>query len=310
MRTNQLMGLLPYMAVFVKVVELGSFSAAAEQLGSSASSVSRQIASLEAALGVRLLERTTRRLRLTEAGSAAWARCDEMLRSARSVVTLSEQAGDTPQGCVRLSVPRAIGNQLIAPAVPEFLRRFPQVDLQLMMTDRPLDLIAGEIDLAIRITDQPPPGLAGRPLRHISHVLCASPGYLHQRGTPQHPRDLPQHDCIWLAERPGDNSWRLRHGETQEEQAVTVRGRYATNHSRARLEGVIAGLGIGCIQRFTAAQALAEGQVVAVLPEWEYMTSYYGTAWLLWQPNHFLPPKCRALIDFLLEKLADTPQQD
>lgn len=309
MRTNQLMGLLPYMAVFVKVVELGSFSAAAEQLGSSASSVSRQIASLEAALGVRLLERTTRRLRLTEAGTTAWARCDEMLRSAQSVVTLTEQIGDTPQGCIRLSAPRAIANQLIAPQVPEFLRRYPQIDLQLMMTDRPLDLIAGEIDLAVRITDRPPPGLAGRPLMHISHVLCASAAYLDQRGTPQQPRDLQQHDCIWLAELPGDHHWRLRHRESQEEQTVTVRGRYATNHTRARLEGVMAGLGIGCIQRFTAAQALAAGQVVAVLPEWEYMTSYYGMAWLLWQPNRFLPPKCRVLIDFLLEKLADAPER-
>lgn len=297
------MGLLPYMAVFVKVVELGSFSAAAEKLGSTASSVSRQIASLENALGVKLLERTTRRLRLTEAGTVAWERCFEMMQSAESVFELAGRISDTPQGRVRISAPRAYGKDLISPHVAEFLQRYPQVDLQLMLTDRMVDLISDDVDLAIRITDTPPPGLVARPLFPVRHVLCASAEYLQQHGIPEHPQDLTQHNCIYLGEVPGDNQWKFRHITNGEQISVAVHGRYASNHSKARLEGIIHHLGIGCLPRFSAQQVMDNRQIIQVLPEWDYMTSYYGMSWILYHPNRYLPPKCRVLIDFLLEKL-------
>lgn len=297
------MGLLPYMAVFVKVVELGSFSAAAEKLGSTASSVSRQIASLENALGVKLLERTTRRLRLTEAGTVAWERCFEMMQSAKSVFELAGRISDTPQGRVRISAPRAYGKDLISPHVAEFLQRYPEIDLQLMLTDRMVDLISDDVDLAIRITDTPPPGLVARPLFPVRHVLCASAEYLQQHGIPEHPQDLTQHNCIYLGEVPGDNQWKFRHITNGEQISVAVHGRYASNHSKARLEGIIHHLGIGCLPRFSAQQVMDNRQIIQVLPEWDYMTSYYGMSWILYHPNRYLPPKCRVLIDFLLEKL-------
>ncbi|WP_165698222.1 LysR family transcriptional regulator [Chimaeribacter coloradensis] len=305
MRTNQYMGLLPYMAVFVKVVETGSFSAAAEQLGTTASSVSRQVASLEQALSVKLLIRTTRRLKLSAAGSDAYARCCEMVESARSVLELAERVNDTPQGMVRLSAPRAFGKELIAPHIEEFLHRYPEVDIQLKLTDRPADLIGDDLDLMVRITDTPPAGLAARPLIRVSHILCATAAYLEKRGCPQHPNDLAQHSCLYLGEVAGDNCWRFSHLHTQEQVNVTVRGRYVTNHSKARLEGVLSHLGIGCLPWFVARDALAAQQVVEVLPQWDYQTSYYGMSWILYHPNRFLPPKCRVLIDFLAGKIAD-----
>lgn len=304
------MGLLPYMAVFVKVVEQGSFSAAAEQLGTSPSSISRQIATLEQAIGVKLLERTTRSLRLTEAGSAAWARCFEMVQAAQSVLSLAEQINDAPQGRVRISAPRAYGKALISPHIATFLHRYPQVDIELMLTDRLVDLINDDLDLVIRITDTPPPGLAARPLVQVNHILAASERYLQQHGIPHHPHELAQHHCIWLGESAGDNHWKFRHRADRQEVNVVVHGRYASNHSKARLEGIRNDLGIGCLPWFSAQEALEKQQIVRVLPEWDYMTSYYGMSWVLWHPNRFLPPKCRALIDFLLETISAQPATD
>jgi len=299
------MGLLPYMAVFVKVVEQGSFTAAAEQLGTTASSISRQIATLEQALGVKLLERTTRRLRLTEAGTTAWERCYEMVQSAQSVLALAERISDSPQGRVRISAPRAYGKELISPHIAEFLQRYPKVDIQLMLTDRLVDLINNDLDLVIRITDTPPSGLAGRPLVQVSHILGASERYLQHHGIPEHPHDLARHQCIWLGEVAGDNHWKFRHRTNRQEVNVAVHGRYASNHSKARLEGIISDLGIGCLPWFSASEALAQRQIIRVLPEWDYMTTYYGMSWVLWHPNRFLPPKCRVTIDFLVEKIAE-----
>lgn len=299
------MGLLPYMAVFVKVVEAGSFSAAAEQLDTTASSVSRQIASLEKALAVKLLERTTRRLKLTAAGTEAFAHCSEMIRAAQSVLDLAERINTAPQGLVKISAPRAWGKVLIAPHIEEFLQRYPQVDIQLRLTDRPVDLISDDVDLIVRITDRPPENLAARPLFRVNHVLCASADYLRDNGCPQHPADLAQHSCIYLGEVAGDDIWKFRHLQTRECISVKVRGRYATNHSKARLEGVLSHLGIGCFPRFAVRDALAAGSVTEVLSDWDYMNAYYGMSWILYHPDRFLPPKCRVLIDFLVEKIAN-----
>ncbi|WP_312172867.1 substrate binding domain-containing protein, partial [Stutzerimonas kunmingensis] len=159
-------------------------------------------------------------------------------------------------------------------------------------------------DLLVLVTDNPPEGLAGKPLGPVRQLLCASPDYLQRHGEPQHPQDLLRHSCLYLGETAGDNRWHLRRGEQQE--TVTVRGRYISNHSEARLQVALAGLGITCLPHFTAAQALAEGRLREVLPQWRYTGSYQGAAWLLWRQNHHLPPKTRALIDYLSEALIRT----
>lgn len=297
------MGLMPYMAVFVQVVESGSFSAAAEQLGTTASSVSRQIASLEQALSIKLLERTTRRLKLTAAGTEAYAYCNEMIESAKNVMEIADRFCNSPQGLVKISAPRAFGRDLITPHIAEFLRLYPHVDVQLMLTDRLVDLIGDDIDLIIRITDDPPAGLAARPLIRVNHIICATKTYLDEKGTPQHPLDLAQHSCIYLGETPGDNCWKFKNIVTGEQSRVTVRGRYATNHSKARLDGILNHLGIGCLPFFTVQEAIEKQQVIQVLPQWDYMTTYYGMSWILYHPNRYLPSKYRVLIDFLTEKI-------
>ncbi|MFL9814110.1 LysR family transcriptional regulator [Stutzerimonas sp. VN223-3] len=302
MRTNDNAALLPGMAVFVRVVEAGSFSAAARQLGTTASAVSRQVARLEQQLSLRLLERTTRQLRLNEAGSEFYVHCRTMLDAADQALAIGERLMSGPRGLVRLSVPKAYGKFVISPLMPGFLRRYADVDVQLQISDQSPDLIEDGFDLLIQVTDQPPDGLAGKPLGPVRQVLCASPEYLQEHGTPQHPQELLRHSCLYLGERAGDNRWHFSNGEQQE--VVTVRGRYISNHSEARLEAALADLGITVLPHFTAAQGLAKGRLREVLPQWRYTNSYQGAAWLLWRQNQHLPPKQRVLIDYLSETLA------
>ena len=305
MSINLPLPLLGEMAIFVKVVETGSFSEAARQLSVSPSAVSRSISRLEQALATRLLQRTTRKLRLSEGGEEVFKRCQEMVNAARSVMEISGQFTHEAEGLVRVSVPKAVGRFVVHPHMPEFLRRYPKVDVQLILEDRHVDLIDDNVDLSIRITDSPPPGLVGRQLLPIEHLLCATPQYLAEHGTPSHPHDLLGHSCIYLGETPGDSRWKFR----QAGKAVTVgvRGRYAANHTGVRLEAALQHVGIASLPYFTARHALEAGELVQVLPGWDFIASYHGEAWLLHSPTWYMPPKLRVFIDYLVECMAKEP---
>ncbi|HCE5826548.1 TPA: LysR family transcriptional regulator [Pseudomonas aeruginosa] len=302
MSTNKMTALMGEMAVFVKVVETGSFSETARQLGATPSAISRSVARLEKALGTRLLHRTTRKLRLSEGGHEVHARCLDMVNAAQAVMAVSGQFSPEPQGLIRVSVPKAVGRFVIHPHIPEFLAHFPKIDVQLQLNDRYVDLIDDEVDLAIRITDRPSPGLMGRRLVDIDHMLCATPEYLASHGIPAHPHDLKMHNCIFLGEEPGDSRWKFLQGDRRV--SVSVHGRYAVNHTGARLDAVLHHLGIGSLPYFTARHALQQGQIVQVLPEWEFKTNYCGEAWVLYPPNRHLPPKLSAFINFMAERLS------
>ncbi|HEJ7040544.1 TPA: LysR family transcriptional regulator [Serratia liquefaciens] len=306
MSTNLSHSLLAEMAVFVQVVESGSFSAAARRLGTSPSAASRSVAKLEQALALQLLHRTTRKLRLSEQGEEVFQRCRNMLDAAHSVMEFSGRGAVEPEGLVSVSVPKAVGRYVLHPHIPAFLRRYPKVDVRLRLEDRYMDLIDDRVDLALRITERPSPGLIGRQLMTIDHLLCATPAYLAQQGTPRHPQDLAQHSCIYLGETPNDARWKFRQaGKTV---TVNVRGRYAANHTGVRLDAVKQHIGIGSLPYFTARQALDDGEVVQVLPQWDFLSSYHGGLWLLYAPNQYLPPKLRVFIDYLVACLAKEPQ--
>ncbi|WP_328716985.1 LysR family transcriptional regulator [Halomonas elongata] len=301
MSKNEATALLSEMAVFVKVVEAGSFSEAGRQLASTPSAVSRSVARLEKALGTRLLQRTTRKLRLSDSGKEVYERSRDIVNAAQAVMEVSGRFSHEPQGLVRLSVPKAVGRFVIHPHIPEFLALYPEVNLEMRLDDRYIDLIDDQIDVAIRITDQPPPGLMGRRLLSIDHLLCATPHYLAEHGTPAHPRDLKHHSCIYLGEEPGDSRWKFRQGSKVF--TVNVQGRYAVNHTGARLDAVLHHIGIGSLPYFTAKEALQQGLVIQVLPGWTFKTNYCGDAWALYPPTRHLPPKLRVLIEFLAERL-------
>jgi len=302
MNPIELFALLPDMATFARVVDAGNFSVAARQLGSTPSTVSRQIKRLEEALGARLLERSTRQVRVTESGAEVYRYCRDMIGSAAEAVDAAGQLAGKPRGRVSVAAPTQYAEAVIHPLIPDFLRQYDDVDVQLRFTDRDVDPLREGVDVVIRPTRTPPPGLAGRPLGSVRWLLGASPAYLAKRGEPRAPRDLAQHDCVYLGETADDNRWRLRRGTHT--QTVEVRGRYVANHAGARLDAALRDWGVASLPDFTAASALASGELVQVLADWTFEPRLYvGPVWLLYPPNRFLPPKVRALIDYLADRL-------
>ncbi|WP_321881598.1 LysR family transcriptional regulator [Paraburkholderia bannensis] len=308
MNSTDLFALLPDLATFARVVEAGNFSVAARQLGSTPSTVSRQIKRLEEALGARLLERSTRQIRVTESGEQVYRHCRDMVGAAAGAIDAAGQLAGKPQGRVSVAAPTAYAKTVIHPLIPGFLRAFAEVDVQLVFTDHDVDPLRDGLDLVIRPTRTPPPGLAARQLGAVHWLLCASPAYLAARGAPDTPRELAQHDCLWLGETADDHRWRLRQGA--QTQTVEVKGRYIANHAGARFEAALEDWGIACLPDFTAAEALRDGRLVQVLPQWTFEArAYMGPVWLLYPPNRFLPPKVRAFIDYLAQHLGDTTQK-
>ncbi|MGI4813043.1 MAG: LysR substrate-binding domain-containing protein [Janthinobacterium lividum] len=306
MNPIELFALLPDMATFVRVVDAGNFSVAARELGSTPSTVSRQIKRLEEGLGTRLLDRSTRSVRVTESGTQVYAYCRDMVGAASGAVDAAGQVVGQPRGKVSVSAPTAFAKTVIHPLIPGFLRAWPDVDVQLVFADHEVDPLRDDVDLVIRPTRSPPTGLAARQLGVVKWLLCASPAYLNVRGTPAHPRDLAEHDCLYLGETVDDNRWRLR--READTQTVEVKGRYIANHAGARLEAALQDWGIASLPEFAAAEALRSGELIRVLADWIFEARVYmGPVWLLYPPNRFLPPKVRALIDYLAEHLRETP---
>ncbi|WP_447753434.1 LysR substrate-binding domain-containing protein [Pseudomonas nicosulfuronedens] len=302
MSMNPTMMLLEEMVIFVRVVENGSFSEAARQLGISPSAASRGVSKLEKGLSVQLLQRTTRKLRLSESGEEIYHGCRSMVSSARAVLEMSSKYAQEPEGVVRIGAPKAPGRYVLHPLIPEFLRLFPKVDVQLLLGDSHQDLIDGSLDLVVRVTDQPPPGLVGRCLFPIRQILCASPDYLGAHGVPAHPLELKQHFCIGEGEPFVGGAWQFRKGDDRVR--VQVSNRYCVNHSEGRLDAVLRHLGITCMPLFMAKAELEQKRIVQVLPEWEFTgAGGPGSAWLLYQPTLYLPLKVRALIDHLVDGL-------
>lgn len=305
MSINQSIHYLQEMAIFVKVVETGSFSETARQMGATPSAISRAISRLEKVLGTRLLQRTTRKLRLSESGQQIYVNCLDMVNAAQAVMESSGQFHSEPQGTVRMSVPKAVGHFMLHPHMPEFFQRYPKIDVQMLLEDRYVDFIDDGVDLAIRITDHPPGGLMGRRLIEINHLLCATPQYLAEHGTPEQPQDLKQHSCIYLGEQPSDSKWKFQQGSKTI--TVQVSGRYSANHTGIRLDAALKHIGIASLPYFVARHALQDGRLIQVLPDWYFKTYYSGDAWLLYPPTRHLPPKLSVFIQFLAEKLALEP---
>ena len=302
MRTNAFLSVLPEMVTFLRVAELGSFSAAARQLGTTPSAVSRQVSRLEKQLGIQLIQRTTRQLRLTRAGEAAFARCSELAAAAQAVLQVPHEVTNAPRGQLSLSAPTAFARHVLHPLLMQFLAQWPQVDLHLIATDRDIDPIREGVDLMIRITRHPPEGLAARELMSIRQILCASSAYLAAHPAIEHPADLAAHSCLCLGEEAHDRRWRFRQGDIESE--VAVQGRYDVNHSALRLDAMLAGLGLCTLPDYVAKPALLQGAAVQVLPDWDFLGNYGGHAYALYPPTRFVSPALRALIDHLVASMA------
>jgi DNA-binding transcriptional LysR family regulator len=302
MGKNDFLDVLTEMVTFVRVAESGSFSAAARFLHVTPSAVSKQVTRLEKVLGAQLIRRTTRQLQLTEVGMEVFHKCSELVEAAQGTMQVTVKFMERPQGLVRLTAPKAFAKHVLHPAILDFLDKYPDVDVQLMVTDRLVDPIQESVDLVVQLTKTPPLHLSSRSLMRVEHILCASPQFLKNNHPIKHPKDLVGINCLYIGERDRDNWWRLCNGSEVED--VVVKGRYVANHSEMRLEAIVRGTGLGCVPDFVAKNALREGLVKRVLDDWELEASYHGIAHILYPQNRFLAPKCRVLIDFLVDHVS------
>ncbi len=293
---------LNQLALFVRVVEAGSFTAAAARLALPKSSVSRGIAALEQDLNVRLLQRTTRTLHLTDAGQSLYQVASHALEDIERATTCAGELQDLPRGKVRMTAPEDVGRLLIAPIVARFMRQYPDIDLDVTLTPRNVDLVQEGFDLAIRVGRLTDSSLVARPLGVLRIGLFASPDYLQKQGVPQAVRDLGHHSCLdFRGTGRGETQWRLVGPDGLK--TVVVRARLNAD-SLSYLETLIAnGAGVGPLPLYAGGVARANAplpRLVRVLPD--YATS--GEPLHLVTPTaRFIPKRVRLLIDMLTESI-------
>ncbi|WP_313052369.1 LysR family transcriptional regulator [Stenotrophomonas cyclobalanopsidis] len=290
------MDTLDAMRVFVAVVERNGFSAAAQALDMSTAGVTRQVAALEKRLSTRLLHRTTRRVSPTSAGAAYYAQCVRLLAEFDALeASIGAQALE-PSGTLRINAPVSWGIARLGPLLAGYRQRYPQVELDLALSDRLVDMVEEGYDVAIRITREPSPALIARRLGQARITLCAAPSYLAARGTPHTPQELEQHDCLGYSYWASGNQWPLQGpgGETR----VTVNSILQANNGDVLREAAIAGMGVILQPDFLLEEALADGRLVRVLPEWEVPT--IGIFAVYTSRSH-LAPKVRSFIDYLVD---------
>ncbi len=291
---------------FVAVVEAGSFSAAAVRLDRAKSAVSRQVAALETRLDVQLLNRTTRRLSLTEAGREFHERAQRILADLEEA-ELSVAAEQTAlRGRLRLAAPLSFGVLHLAPALDEFLLRHPELVLDLDLDDRRINLVEEGFDLALRIGELPDSTLVARPLAPIRMQLCASPDYLRRHGTPRTPQDLAFHAGLVYGNVPEAQQWRFVDAAGKVH-SVKVPARLRANNGDVLIRAAVEGLGVVVSPTFIAHRALAAGELVPLLPDHQAP----GTgAYAVYPSRRHQPQRVRALIDFLAQRFGDTPYWD
>ncbi|RKT60576.1 DNA-binding transcriptional LysR family regulator [Azonexus fungiphilus] len=290
---------LDAMRLFVRVAELGSFSAVAQQLDLARSVVTRQIAGLESRLGVKLMARSTRRLSLTAAGAAYLEKCRVILNLVEAAENELTDENQAPRGHLRVSVPLSFGLKRVAPLLLDFARRYPEVTLDMDYSDRQVKLIEEGIDLSLRITRQLAGGDVARRIGSIRLYAVASPDYLARHGRPRHPAELIHHECLGYAVSGSMQQWQFTvDGQLQ---AFPVRSRIQANNGDVLVEAAAQGMGITLQPDFIVEEALAAGRVEAVLAE--FPRPELGIHALL-PGNRHIPHRVRVLIDFLANGLS------
>ncbi|QRK05736.1 LysR family transcriptional regulator [Archangium violaceum] len=285
------------MSILVTVVDAGSLSAAAAKLGMTSSAVSKQVSRLEARLGIRLLQRTTRRMQLTEAGARYCERARSILESIESVEREAESVQDTPHGTLRVTAPTVLGQVQVMPVVLAFQRAYPTVKVHVELSDRRSDLVEEGIDVAIRMTSQPPPAFVARRLGDDRRVLCASSDYLTRAGRPRRPGELTNHECIVFVAGQPVETWHLRASEDSEHTTpIRVSGRLHVNNTHALRQAALAGLGIADLPRYLVEEDLEAGRLEAVLGR--FIPVGRGV-FAIYAPAPYVPAKVRRFVEML-----------
>ena len=296
---------LAEMSVFSRVVTTGSLSAAARELGLSPAVVSRRLAALEARLGVRLINRTTRSLHLTDEGATYYDTCARLLSEIEEADAAVSAGRVEPRGPLKVALPASFGHQHVAPLVPRFSVRYPNVQLALSLSDRNVNVIEEGFDLAIRIADLADSSLAARKLAPNRRVVCASPDYLHRHGTPSTPQEFLGHNC--LTTNDFSMSWDYT-GPAGEPGTVRVTGRYACDNWEVLKEWAIAGLGVELKSTWDVRQQLEDGTLIPLCPGYTFDSDV--AIYAVYPHRRFLPAKTRAFIEFLADSFGPEPYWD
>ncbi len=288
--------------MFVRVAEAGSFTAAARQLDVAVSSVSRQINALEDDLNVRLFQRTTRKLSLTEAGHLYYEHVVKILGDFDEARLAVSQTG-SPTGILRITSPTGIGRELLISVIPAFLEQYPGVRVVMSLSDYVIDLVESGIDVAIRVGKLGDSTLKARKIGDSRRVVCASPRYLKKAGIPKHPADLEHHNCITFREHPGHNLWSFNGAEGNVN--VRVTGNFFTRSSDGIAAAALAGMGLILLPDWNIGAELRQKQLKVVLSDYE-VNPRFSPVWAMHTHQRHVPPKVRAFIDFLIEQLSET----
>jgi DNA-binding transcriptional LysR family regulator len=288
------------MGIFAKVAETRGISAAATDLGVSAATISKALSRLEKRLGSRLLHRSSRRLVLTDAGRDLADRAARLLADAEAAESAMVAQSVAPRGTVRLAAPMSFGIREVAPILPAFLARCPEVSIDLHLSDALVDVIGDGFDVALRIGELPDSSLLVRRLAPVPGIVVAAPAYLDRRGRPAHPAELTGHDCFAYAYLRTRDAWHFSDAAGQQ---VTVRpsGPLRVNNGDAMLPAMIAGLGIAALPAFLVQDAILDGRLEQIMPDWH---ASRGSLYLLTPPAGPRPVRVQVLVDFLVERLA------
>jgi len=292
------------LVMFARVAEQRSFAAAARAMGVSVATVSRAVTRLEERLGGRLFNRTSRRLALTDYGYMLAERASKILADAIEAEDLARETSGRPRGLVKLAAPQSFGVRWVAPLMPEFFRRYPDISVELYLTDVHIDLIGDGFDAALRIAILEDSSLAARMIVPVRRFLVASPTYIARYGRPQHPHDLVAHQCLSYLTRAKRDVWRFTHRTTGEEVLVTPTGPLKGTSAETLLPTVLEGLAIAELPEFIATQYFPNGQLEPILTEWRMPE---GGLYFVTPTTRSRAAKVSAIADYFIAELADAP---
>jgi DNA-binding transcriptional LysR family regulator len=287
---------LSSLRAFVKVVEAASFSEAGRRLRLSRSAVSKYVADLEADLGVQLLSRTTRRVTPTENGQAYFERALAILADLDAADHAVAQMQATPRGLLRVNAPMSFGTMQLGPAVAGFMKLYPELQIQLTLSDEQVDPVQEGLDVTLRIAELESSSLIARKLMPIARVVCASPGYLKQHGIPKHPSDLREHDCLTYGYLSTGNQWKLTGKDG--DHWIAPRWTLCANNAEVLRDAAAAGRGVAVLPDFIAAAALKNGALRTLLTDY---TTPALALYAIYPPTRHLAVKVRLFIDYLVE---------
>ena len=286
------------MEVFVRVVDLGGFTPAAAASGISTTMVSNHVKALEERLGAKLLNRTTRRQSLTEIGARYYAQCLDVLARIESAEVEAREMRSRPRGRLKISAPVTLGSHLLVHTFAHYLREQPDIEIDLQLNDRIVDLADEGFDAAFRFGELRDSGLVARRLRSLGRIICAAPAYLARHGTPGEPEDLANHNCLAFRYVQPERDWVFR--GFGKERHVSIKGQLTVNNGSALVEAAIAGTGVALLPEYLAAPDLEAGRLIRLFSEYDLSRAPLQLVYL---PDRHMTPKMRSFVEFVVERM-------